>query len=279
LTLRRLDGKVAVVTGGGSGIGRASAMRLASDGAKVVVADLHQDRIDRVVSEIHDAGGQAVGQRTDVSVEAEVAAMIATAVRSFGALNILHNNASITNPSLIEGDLPLTEAEPEYWVKVFRVNTIGPMLGCKHAIPAMLDSGGGAIVNTSSGAGLAADLATPAYGASKAAVNMLTMQVATNFGRSGIRCNAVAPGLTMTEVVKANMPEPLRGLCVSKSALNRAGDPSEIAAVVAFLVSDESSYLTGQIIAVDGGLLCGMPYVGDFFEGRAQALLSDGSGG
>ena len=190
--MKRLDGKVAIVTGAGSGIGEATARLMAREGARVVVADLNRVEADRVAGEL-DA---AVSCEVDVSDEGEVFRMIEVAVHSFGGLDVLHNNA--TDSSLNAVDTDIAALDMSVFDRLVAVNLKGQFLGCKHAIPAMLARGGGSIVNTASIDGFVGRGVRAAYGASKAGVVLLTKSVASQYGPRGIRCNAVAPGLTLT---------------------------------------------------------------------------------
>jgi NAD(P)-dependent dehydrogenase (short-subunit alcohol dehydrogenase family) len=260
----KLAGRVAIVTGAASGIGRATALALAAEGAAVVVADLVGDGAERVAREIAAAGGRAAAQQTDVADEGSVAAMIEAAVKSFGGLDVLHNNAAATDPALLSGDLELTAMEVAVWDRTLAVNLRGPMLGCKHAIPRMLERGGGSIVNTSSAAGLAGDLVRAAYGASKAGVDSLTRYVATQYGKRGIRCNSIAPGVIATPALAANVPPEQIDAYERSHLTPRLGRPEDIAKVVAFLASDDAAFITGQVISVDGGLLAHHPSFADF---------------
>ncbi|MEO5876915.1 MAG: SDR family oxidoreductase, partial [Streptosporangiaceae bacterium] len=183
----RHAGRVALITGSGSGIGRACALRLAAEGARIVVADL---RPGDTVAEIVDAGGEAVAVTADVSVEADVVRMVATAVETYGRLDVLHNNAAALNRSVYGRDLDLLDLDVEVWDRTHAVSLRGAMLGCKHAVPVM--TSGGAIINTASVSGLLGDTDHAAYGSAKAALMSLTRYVATMYGDRGIRCNAVA---------------------------------------------------------------------------------------
>jgi NAD(P)-dependent dehydrogenase (short-subunit alcohol dehydrogenase family) len=247
-----LEGKVAIVIGGASGIGAATAHTFGQLGAAVVVADIDVAGADRRADEIRSAGGQALGVRADVAEEADVAAMVRSAVDTFGRLDIIHNNAAAIG--LAHRDEGILELDPDLWTETFRVNTIGVGLGCKHAIPAMLENGGGAIVNTSSISADRGEMWLTAYGASKAAVSQLTRSVAAQWSRRGIRCNAVAPGLTLTETTKAGAPAEMLDLYLEHCLTPFGGDPQDLANVVAFLASDAARYVTGQVLAVDGGV-------------------------
>ena len=270
----KLAGRVAIVTGAGSGIGRATAHRLAAEGARVLVADLDRARADAVVAEIDAAGGEASAQTTDVAEEASVAAMVAAAVEKFGRLDILHNNAAASDPAIMGRDGEITALDTEVWDTTLAVNLRGPMLGCKHAIPLMLerpgDAGtpaGGVIINTTSASGLTGDLTRAAYGVSKAGLVALTQYVATQYGKRGIRCNAIAPGVISTPALEANVPREALDIYLRSHLTPRLGAPEDIAAAVAYLASDDAAYVTGQVLSVDGGLLAHHPAVGEFLRG------------
>ena len=255
----KLSGKVAIVTGGASGIGRATVHALARAGAAVVVADRNLEGASRVAKEVSDEGGRAVGQGCDVSDEDSVRGMIEAAVDSYGGLDILHNNAAASDPALMGRDGAITDMDVDVWDASMAVNLRGPMLGCKHGIPELLKRGGGAIINTSSASGLVGDLARPAYGSSKAGVDSLTRYVATQYGKQGIRCNAIAPGVIATPALEANITARQLEIYKASHLTARLGRPEDIAGMVVFLASDDGSYVTGQILSVDGGLLSHHP--------------------
>lgn len=261
---RKLSDKVAIVTGAASGIGRAAALGLAREGAAVLVADLNPEGASRVSREIEGQGGKAAPFRCDVSDETSVRHMIEAAVSGFGGLDILHNNAANSDPTLMGRDGAITEMELEVWDATFAVNTRGPMLGCKHAIPHMLERGGGAIINTSSASGLVGDLTRSAYAASKAGVDALTRQVATQYGKRGIRCNAIAPGVIHTPALEANVAAEQIALYEGNHLTPRLGRPEDIAGMVVFLASDDGAFVTGQVLSVDGGLLAHHPTYAEF---------------
>jgi NAD(P)-dependent dehydrogenase (short-subunit alcohol dehydrogenase family) len=267
----KLTDRVAIVTGAASGIGRATALALAAEGAAVVVADLFAEGAERVAREVTAAGGRAVAQPTDVGDEASVAAMVEAALKSFGRLDVLHNNAAATEPQLLAGDLELTAMDAAVWDRTLAINLRGPMLGCKHAIPRMLERGGGAIVNTSSASGLTGDLVRAAYGASKAGLDALTRYVATQYGKRGIRCNSIAPGVIATPALAANVPQPQIDAYERSHLTPRLGRPEDIARAVVFLASDDAAFITGQVISVDGGLLAHHPSYSDFLRMAAEA--------
>jgi NAD(P)-dependent dehydrogenase (short-subunit alcohol dehydrogenase family) len=257
-----LDGKVAIVTGSGSGIGRASALRLATEGVRVVVADINPEGAAETVERITALGGTACPQEADVSDEASVAAMVAAAVDRYGSLQLLHNNAA--DVVIIQRDADVVTMDVDVWDRTMTVNLRGPMLGCKHALPHMLAAGGGAIVTTSSTSGQFGDLSRVAYGVSKAGIDSLTRYVATLYGKQGIRCNAVAPGVVKTPSLTANVPADQIALFERNHLTPDMGEPENIAEVVAFLLSDGAAYITGQVVNVDGGLTCHTPLYSNF---------------
>ncbi len=259
--MTRLAERVAIVTGGGAGIGRASARALASEGAAVVVADIRAEAAEAVAAEIRESGGRATATHTDVSDEAAVREMVAIALATYGGLDILHNNVS--DLALLRGDGEVTDMDLTVWERTLAISLTGPMLGCKHAVPHLVERGGGSIVNTSSINGLRGDITRTAYGAAKGGLNTLTKYVAATYGSKGVRCNAICPGLTRTQPgMRADDP----GLApmLRSTPAGRMGEPEDVAALVVFLASPESAFLTGQVIELDGGMLTQMPYLAEY---------------
>lgn len=259
----RLTGKIAIVTGAGSGIGAVTATTLAAHGASVVAADLNAQGAEKVVAQIAEAGGAAIAAAFDLGDEGSIQELVAAAVAGYGGIDILFNNAAATH---LGGtvDVPIGQADGDVWDETMRINLRGTMQVTKHAVPHMVARGGGSIINTSSGAGLSGDLGHPAYGASKAAVARLTTYTATEFGKQGVRCNAIAPGLVVTAKTEETYAAgPMRDMMLRHHLTPRLGRPEDIASTVLFLASDESSFITGQVISVDGGLLAHVPYWAD----------------
>ena len=256
----RLAGKVAVVTGSAGGIGRATAELFAREGAAVLVADIDGSGAEAVAAGIRETGGRAAGRHVDVADEASVAHMIADAVQRFGRLDVLHNNAGLTRPEYTSRDGSVLDVSVETFDWSIAVNLRGALLGCKHAIPRMLETGGGSIINTSSNISRAGDLSLTAYAAAKGGVNALTMCVATQFGKQGIRCNALCPGLVLTETARASCPPEVVRAIEESNLTPRVGTPEDLAAAALFLASDESAFVTGQVWSIDGGQLAHLPH-------------------
>jgi NAD(P)-dependent dehydrogenase (short-subunit alcohol dehydrogenase family) len=257
--MRRLEDKVAIVTGGAGGIGSATARRLASEGARVVVADINLAQASEVAKSI---GAQALALAYDAADVASIKELVDATVRHFGRLDILHNNAAITSVEVQSHDTTVVDIPFEVWDRTLQVNLKSYMAGCKYALPHMLARSGGAIINTASGSGSHGDLARVAYGTSKAAIINLTRYVATQYGREGIRCNAISPGLILTAASEKAVPELLRMISEHVST-PRLGRPEDVAALVAFLASEDAGYINGENITCDGGMCAHQPHVAD----------------
>ncbi|MEO8203621.1 MAG: SDR family NAD(P)-dependent oxidoreductase [Betaproteobacteria bacterium] len=255
----RLDGKRAIVTGAGSGIGRASALLFAREGATVLAVDKTADAVQETVARIVAAGGKAVAMAADAGNEADVEAYVKRALAEFGGLDVVYANAGISG-----GLVPLFEQTVEQWQEILRVNLIGPFLAIKHAGRHMVARKAGSIVCTASVAGLRANAGGNPYSASKAGVISLVQTASNSFYASGVRVNAICPGL-----IETGMTKPIFDFARERGSaarigqlnpMNRFGEPHEIAALAAFLASDEASYVNGQAIAVDGGLSATHPF-------------------
>ncbi len=247
--MNELQGKVALVTGGASGIGRATVERFIEEGANVVIADVQ----DGPGNELAAANpGRAVYVHADVSQEADIAAMVRAAVESFGRLDVLFNNAGI------DGDqAPTADATLANWNRVIAINLTGVFLGMKYGIPAMLKGGGGSIINTASVAGLVGFAGIPAYCAAKGGVVQLTRAAALEYATQGIRVNAICPGVIATPMVEhfVGTNEAARANMVAMEPVGRLGKPGEVADLAVYLASDRSAFVTGTAIPIDGGLV------------------------
>ena len=244
-----MAGKVALITGGASGIGRATALAFAESGARVMVSDVSEAGGAETVALIEAAGGAAAFQRCDVSKAAEVKALIAATVDRFGRLDYAHNNAGVNSMTRSEWD-------DEVWDWAIGINLTGVMLCMREEIPAMLANGGGAIVNTSSINGLTGNPTQPAYVASKHGVIGLTRMAALRHAKDNIRVNAICPGVietAMTAAVAAN-PE-IKAIMEGMTPMGRMGRPEEIASAVVWMCSDQASFMTGHPLVVDGGAI------------------------
>jgi NAD(P)-dependent dehydrogenase (short-subunit alcohol dehydrogenase family) len=248
----RLEGKVALITGAGSGMGREAAKLFAGEGARVVVSDVAEDTGQETVEAIRAEGGEASFVRADVSRGADAEAMVRHAVETFGGLNVLYNNAGVFLPD----DGGAVETSEEVWDRVMAINLKGVWLGCKHGIPAMLDSGGGSIVNVASFVALmGAATAQIAYTASKGGVLSMTREIAVEYGRRGIRANALCPGPIETPLLAELLSDPeRRARRMVHIPIGRLGQAEEVARTALWLASDESSLMTGAAVVVDGGV-------------------------
>ena len=247
-----VEGKAGLVTGAASGIGRACALRFGREGASVVVSDLESSRAagEETVRAIQETGGTAEFFPCDVSVSSDCEALVAHVVESYGRLDFAHNNAGIGVHA------PLAETSDEDFDRVIAVNLRGTFLGMKHQIRQMLRDGGGAIVNTSSNAGLRGVHLIGAYAASKHGILGLTKNGAIEYANDGIRVNAVCPAAIMTPLM-ADLPPERQQEILAPQALNRPGDPAEVAAAVVWLCSDDASFVTGVAMPVDAGSVAG----------------------
>ncbi|CAN5204016.1 SDR family oxidoreductase [soil metagenome] len=256
----RLEGRVAVVTGAASGIGRASAKLFASEGGKIVAFDRSAD-VEETVREIHQAGGQAIARQGDAGNEDDVIGLINAALDTYGALDVVYANAGISGAGI--GYRPFFELSPDDWALILRVNLIGPFLAIKHAAPIMAKAGKGSIICTASVAGLRSGAGPSPYSASKAGVINLVQTACQELTGTGVRVNAICPGLIETGMTKPIFERArargTEGKIGQLNPLQRNGEPSEIAEMALFLASDGASYVNGQAMVVDGGLSSSHP--------------------
>ncbi|MET0134591.1 MAG: glucose 1-dehydrogenase [Kibdelosporangium sp.] len=252
-----LEGKVAIVTGGAGGIGAATVASLAEAGARVVVADVSEPAITELVDSLTTQGLKVAGHVVDVAAEESVRELVQFTVDTFGGIDILDNNAALV--SAIKRDRDVVNMPVDLWDEVMAVNLRGPMLLCKHSVPVMIERGGGSIINIASGQGLSGDRTMVAYGSSKGGLIALTRFVAAAYGEYGIRCNTVAPGLIKTPALDADMPGFVQDKIRVHNLIPRLGTPADVAGFVTFLASPAASFITGQIISVDGGFLSHLP--------------------
>ncbi|WGM47298.1 NADP-dependent 7-alpha-hydroxysteroid dehydrogenase [Brevundimonas sp. NIBR10] len=256
-----LDGKVALVTGAAGSIGSETALALAEQGARVVLTDLRAPELQAVTEGLRTQGYDVACQAGDITSEDDIRAVVGFAIETFGGVDILDNNAGATGYSSRDLDIP--DMSVELWDQVLSINARAPMLFCKYAIPSMLERGGGSIINISSGQSLSGDVSNFAYAASKAAVNSLTRHMATGYSPRGIRVNAIAAGLIIQPGMEQRLPAHIQKIFLSHCLVPRLGTPRDIANMVVFLASDLSSYVTGQILSVDGGFTAHLPNVAD----------------
>jgi NAD(P)-dependent dehydrogenase (short-subunit alcohol dehydrogenase family) len=256
----RLEGKSVIITGAASGIGRAASLLFTKEGARLVAVD-KTEGVKETVEQVKEAGGIADAVMADAGSEKDVIAFIDRAVATYGRLDAIWANAGISG-----GLVPLAEQSVEHWQEILRVNLIGAFLAVKHCIPHMIRQQSGAIVCTASVAGLKAGASGHPYAASKAGVISLVQTTAYSLSGTGVRINAVCPGLIETGMTKPIFDRAKERGTTDKigqlNPLKRAGQPHEIAAMALFLVSDEASYVNGQAFPVDGGLTASMPYTG-----------------
>lgn len=247
----RLEGKVAIITGAGSGIGRGTANLFAREGARVVVAEINPETGQRTVDEIRAAGGSALLVPTDVHEEADCQRMVVEAVREYGRLDILMNNAYYNKRGTV------VELERDEWDRSLNVMVRAIYLGCKYAVPEMIKAGGGSIINIASVHGLLAAADGAAYEASKSAVINLSRQIAVDFGPQGVRCNAICPGLIINERSAARFADPaVMAKAAAVYPVRHVGQPIDIAYGAVYLAADESRFVTGTALVIDGGLTC-----------------------
>ncbi|WP_419887171.1 SDR family NAD(P)-dependent oxidoreductase [Neobacillus niacini] len=263
----RVQGKVALVTGGASGIGLSAATLLAREGAKVVIGDFNFEGAKEAAVHLKHQGYEASAIFLDASKEESIKEAVDFTVEQYGTLTVLFNNVGLTN---LKKDLDVVNIDLDEWDRLMNVNVKSVLLGSRYAIPHMINAGCGSIINTASMAGFSGDALRSAYGASKAAVVNLTRYIAAQYGKNNIRCNAVAPGLILTPAAANNIPPAVLGIFEKYNALPYHGEADDIGFTVLFLASDESKFITGQTIQVEGGHYMANPSIADFNEYMAR---------
>lgn len=264
--MTRVEGKVALITGGASGIGLSAATLLAKQGAKVVIGDFNIDGAQEAANDIKAQGFEASAIFLDASSEESIKAAVDFTVETYGTVTVLFNNVGLTN---LQKDLDVVNIDLDEWDRLMAVNTKSVLLGSRYAIPHMIAAGGGSIINTASMSAFAADSIRTAYGASKAAVVNLTKYIASQYGKQGIRSNAIAPGLILTPAAQRNLQPAILDEFERYNALPYHGEADDIGHTVVFLASDESKFITGQTIQVEGGHYLSnptMPYFNDLMK-------------
>jgi NAD(P)-dependent dehydrogenase (short-subunit alcohol dehydrogenase family) len=248
-----LRDKRIVVCGGATGIGAATAGRLAVEGARVLIGDIDLDAATATAERIVALGGRADALWFDLADAESVRALFARAVAEFDGVDGVFNVGADLSEATIGRDGDLLEFDPSVWRRTLEVNLFGYATTCQVALPLLLAQGGGSIVNTSSGAAFAGEATRPAYAASKAGINALTRHIASRWGKQGVRCNAVAPGLVLSETALATVSDKFKTAVLSTIRSPRLGTPTDLANTVAFLLSDDSAWVNGQVWTVDGG--------------------------
>jgi NAD(P)-dependent dehydrogenase (short-subunit alcohol dehydrogenase family) len=257
----RLDEKVAVITGGAGGIGAATARLMSARGARVVVADIAFEAARKLTAELPDA----LAVQLDLEHQSSIKAMIASVITHYGQLDILINNAALLGPDIAQADGNIENMDTDLWDRTYRINVRGTMIACREALPHLRATRGN-IVNTVSSLALQGHLIQAAYSSSKAAIIQMTRAIAASHGKEGIRCNAVAPGMTMTPALKEAFPPPLRHVVEGETLRDQLGDPEDIAEALAFLASPAARNITGHVLECDGGGASHVPGLAGFRE-------------
>ena len=251
--MRGLKGKVAVIVGAATGIGKATAIRLAEEGASLALGDINVAGVEAVARQVNTAGGKAIAAACDISDDASVKALVDAAVRIYGGIDFLHANAA--DLSIVLSDTTAVDVPLEVFDRTIAVNLRGHLLCTRHAIPEFQKRGGGAIVYTSSAAAYAGEPERVSYAVSKSGINALMRHVASRWGKEGIRANAIAPGVVITDATRTGIPDEMKQMILAMGRSPRLGQPEDIAAMVALLFSDDGEWINGQVVSVDGGVI------------------------
>lgn len=257
----RLQDKVAIITAAGSGIGRATAQMYAAEGASVLVTGRRLETVEPVAQRIRDNGGRALALKVDVGIESDLKTMIDTTIAEFGRIDVLFNNAVNSNPDTAARDGDFLNFDVQAFNDNMRINVLGGVLACKYALPHMLAQGEGSIIFTSSSSALKGEVSMFSYGASKAALNWYVQTLAATYGKQGIRCNGIIPGVILTESLLAWWNPAMEAAFLDLKNVPRLGQPEDIGQLALFLASDESAFCNGSLYEVNGGMMCATPMV------------------
>jgi NAD(P)-dependent dehydrogenase (short-subunit alcohol dehydrogenase family) len=255
----RFNGNVAIITGGAGGIGAATARLMAARGARVVIADIAVERAEALAAELPDALAVAL----DLEHQSSIKAMIAGVVAHYGQLDVLINNAALLGPEIAQNDGNIEDMDTDLWDRTYRINVRGTMIACRAALPALRATGGN-IVNTVSNMALQGHMIQVAYSSSKAALIQMTRAIAASHGKLGVRCNAVAPGMTSTPALLEAFPPVLRQCVEEETLRDQLGEPEDIAEAIAFLASPAARNITGHVLVSDGGCSSHVPGIAGF---------------
>jgi NAD(P)-dependent dehydrogenase (short-subunit alcohol dehydrogenase family) len=251
--MRGLKDRVAVIVGAATGIGKATAIRLAEEGVSLALGDINVAGVEAVAGHVNEAGGRAFAAACDISDDASVKALVDAAVKAYGGIDFMHANAA--DLSIVLSDTTAVDVPLEVFDRTIAVNLRGHLLCTRHAIPEFQKRGGGAIVYTSSAAAYAGEPERVSYAVSKSGINALMRHVASRWGKEGIRANAIAPGVVITEATRTGIPDEMKQMILAMSRSPRLGQPEDIAAMVAMLFSDDGEWINGQVVSVDGGVI------------------------